>query len=40
VDSLSERILVQEHAAYPEAVRLYAEGRLKKDGRRVLISDE
>jgi phosphoribosylglycinamide formyltransferase-1 len=37
-DSLSERILAEEHKAYPEAVRLYAEGRLKIEGRRVLIS--
>ena len=35
-DSLSERILAEEHRAYPEAVRLFAEGRLKIDGRRVL----
>jgi len=39
-ESLSDRILAQEHTAYPEAVRMYAEGRLKTDGRRVLISDE
>jgi len=39
-DSLSKRILAEEHAAYPEAVRLYAGGKLRIDGRRVLISDE
>ena len=39
-DSLSERILAEEHKAYPEAVRLYAEGRLRIEGRRVLIIDE
>jgi phosphoribosylglycinamide formyltransferase-1 len=39
-ESLSDRILAEEHSAYPEAVRLYAEGRLKIEGRRVLISDE
>ena len=39
-DTLSERILAEEHTAYPEAVRLYAAGRLKIEGRRVLISDE
>ena len=39
-DSLSERILAEEHTAYPEAVRLYAGGRVKTQGRRVLISDE
>ncbi len=39
-DSLSERILAEEHKAYPEAVRLYAAGRLRIEGRRVLTSDE
>ncbi len=39
-DSLSERILAEEHAAYPEAVRFYAGGRVKTEGRRVSISDE
>lgn len=39
-DSLSERILEQEHKAYPEAVRLFAEGRLKTEGRRVIILDD
>jgi phosphoribosylglycinamide formyltransferase-1 len=36
-DKLASRILVQEHRIYPEAVRLYAEGRLKVAGRRVVI---
>lgn len=39
-ETLSERILVEEHAAYPEAVRLFAEGRLRLEGRKVLIQDE
>lgn len=39
-DSLSERILAEEHVAYPEAVRLFAEGRLRLEGRKVLIKDE
>jgi phosphoribosylglycinamide formyltransferase-1 len=39
-DSLSDRILAEEHASYPEAVRLFAEGKLRIEGRRVLISDE
>ena len=39
-ERLSARILVEEHAAYPEAVRLYATGRLRVDGRRVKILDE
>ena len=34
--SLSERILEQEHIAYPEAIRLIIEGRLTLSGRRVL----
>jgi phosphoribosylglycinamide formyltransferase 1 len=36
-DSLSERILRQEHKIYSRAIHLYAEGRLKIDGRRVLV---
>lgn len=39
-ESLSKRILAEEHIAYPEAVRLYAGGAVKTEGRRVLISDE
>ena len=35
--SLAERILVEEHRLYPEAVKLFAEGRLQVDGRRVRI---
>src|SRR5215470_10274910 len=33
--TLSARILVEEHRLYPEAVRLYAEGRLGLVGRQV-----
>ena len=36
-DSLSARILVEEHRLYPEAIRLFAEGRLTITGRRVLV---
>jgi len=36
-ETLSERILEKEHRIYPEAVRLFAEGRLRRAGRRVLI---
>jgi phosphoribosylglycinamide formyltransferase-1 len=36
-DSLAARILVEEHRLLPEAIRLYAEGRLEHDGRRVRI---
>jgi len=38
VDTLSERILRQEHRIYPEAIRLFTEGKLKLDGRRVTLS--
>lgn len=36
-DSLAARILIEEHRLLPEAIRLYAEGRLEHDGRRVRI---
>lgn len=38
-DALSSRILAEEHRIYPEAVRLFAEGRLTIDGRRVRIRE-
>ncbi len=37
VEELSQRILEQEHLLYSEAIRLWAEGRLRVDGRRVEI---
>ena len=40
VESLSARIVAEEHKALPEAVRLYAEGRLAVEGRRVRILPE
>jgi len=36
-DTLSARILVEEHRLYPEAVRLFFERRLRIEGRRVRI---
>ena len=33
-ETLAKRILVKEHQAYPEAVRLIAEGKLKISGRK------
>jgi phosphoribosylglycinamide formyltransferase-1 len=36
-ESLSERILKEEHRIYPLAVKLFVEGRLKIKGRRVAI---
>jgi phosphoribosylglycinamide formyltransferase 1 len=38
--SLSERILKLEHKIYPEAIRLFSEGRLKVEGRIVKITGE
>ena len=37
-ETLSARILIEEHRIYPEAVRLYFEGRIEIRGRRVFIS--
>ena len=39
-ESLSARILAEEHRLYPEAVRLFAEGRLAIVGRRVLVRND
>ncbi len=36
-ETLAARILIQEHKIYPRAVQLFAEGRLKVEGRRVFI---
>lgn len=38
VETLSDRILAEEHRIYPEAIRLFAEGRLRVEGRRVRVS--
>lgn len=38
-ESLSERILKYEHIIYPEAIRLYAEGKLEVVGRKVIVKD-
>lgn len=40
VESLSERILREEHRIYTEAVRIILEGRFRIEGRRVLITPE
>ena len=37
-EALAARILEQEHRIYPRAIQLYAEGRLKIVGRKVLVS--
>ncbi len=36
-DSLAARILVQEHKIFSRAIQLFSEGRLRVEGRRVLV---
>ncbi len=36
-DSLAARILAQEHKIFSRAIELYAEGKLRVEGRRVLV---
>jgi phosphoribosylglycinamide formyltransferase-1 len=38
-ESLSKRILTKEHLAYPEAVRLFAEKKIRISGRKTIIKD-
>jgi phosphoribosylglycinamide formyltransferase-1 len=38
-ETLSERVIGQESEAYPEAIRLFAQGRLRIEGRRVRLID-
>ena len=38
-DTLSARILKEEHRIYPQAIQYYAEGRIKLQGRRVVIDN-
>jgi phosphoribosylglycinamide formyltransferase-1 len=39
-ETLSERILLEEHRIYSEAVRIVLEGRYRIEGRRVLLESE
>jgi len=39
-ETLARRILCEEHKIYPRVLQLYAEGRIRLDGRKVLISQE
>lgn len=39
-ETLSARILKEEHKLYSEAIQLFAKGRLKIEGRRVIIKEE
>jgi len=36
-ESLAARVLVQEHLLYPRAIGLFAEGRVRLEGRHVRI---
>jgi phosphoribosylglycinamide formyltransferase 1 len=38
-DTLSRRILKEEHRIYPKAIKLYAEGKLHVEGRKVRVKD-
>lgn len=40
VDTLSARILEQEHQLYPQAIQLMAQGRLQREGRTVRVLHE
>lgn len=39
-ETLSKRILKEEHKVYPKSIQLFAEGKLKVVGRRVLVDNE
>lgn len=39
-ESLSERVLAQEHIIYPHAVRLIADGKIRVDGERALVEGD
>jgi phosphoribosylglycinamide formyltransferase 1 len=38
-ETLSQRILKEEHRIYPKAIKLYAEGKLQVEGRKVRVKD-
>ncbi|HCL49576.1 MAG TPA: phosphoribosylglycinamide formyltransferase, partial [Clostridiaceae bacterium] len=37
-ETLQKRILIEEHKALPEAIKLISEGKIKIHGRKVCIS--
>ena len=39
-DSLGKRILKQEHRIFPYAIKLYSEGKLSIEGRKVIVAAE
>jgi phosphoribosylglycinamide formyltransferase-1 len=39
-ETLSKRILAKEHVIYPQAVKLFAEGRIKTSGRKTAFKNQ
>lgn len=39
-DTLAKKILEKEHKIYPKAVKMFAQGKLRIDGRRVIIGGD
>lgn len=39
-DSLTQRILVEEHRIYPQVIQLLSQGKIKREGRKVIIIGE
>jgi phosphoribosylglycinamide formyltransferase-1 len=39
-ETLAERVLKVEHEIYPQAIKLFVEGKIKISGRKVIIKDE
>ncbi|WP_200754001.1 phosphoribosylglycinamide formyltransferase [Candidatus Chrysopegis kryptomonas] len=39
-ETLAERVLKVEHEIYPQAIKLFVEGKIKVSGRKVIIKDE
>lgn len=39
-ETLAKRILAKEHKVYPQAVRLFAEGKISISGRRTIIKNQ
>ena len=39
-ETLAARVLEQEHIIYPQAIKLFVEGKLKLDGRKVKILED
>lgn len=37
-ETLSARVLEEEHKIYPQAIKLFVEGKLKVEGRKVIVS--